>query len=253
MLPLFSAAGEAAMRGIMPRRPLLALDFDGTLAPIVALPADACAPPEIARLLTRLGCYMPVAIVSGRSVADVAGRLGFAPRFIVGNHGAEGLPGLKPAVPDLDAWRRRIEVEAVLLLDAGISVEDKGHSFSLHYRHAPDPERALARIHALVGSLSPAPRLIGGKCVVNLLPVDAPDKFCAIRTLLRVVDGDVAIFAGDDLTDEVVFAQAPADWLTVRVEAMPGSRARFCVERQAEVVRFLCHLLELAETAAGTR
>lgn len=252
MLPLFSAAGEAAMRRILLRRPLLALDFDGTLAPIVPVPAAARASDEIAQLLHQLGKHLPVAIVSGRSVADVAERLGFAPHFIVGNHGAEGLPGVG-IMPGVDVWRRQIDAGAAILGEAGVSVEDKGHSFSLHYRHAPDHDFALERIHELAGMLSPAPRLIGGKCVVNVLPTDAPDKFCAVLSLLRVVDSEVAIFAGDDLTDEVVFDGAPEDWLTLRVEPAAASRARFCVEQQADMSRFLRRLLELVDAAAGSR
>ena len=87
MRHLFSADGEAALVVTMARRPLLAFDFDGTLAPIVARPDDARVPPAVERRLERLSRVLPLAIVSGRRVDDVRARLSFTPRYIVGNHG----------------------------------------------------------------------------------------------------------------------------------------------------------------------
>jgi len=55
MRHLFSAEGEAALVATMARRPLLAFDFDGTLAPIVARPDDARVPAAVERHLERLG------------------------------------------------------------------------------------------------------------------------------------------------------------------------------------------------------
>ncbi|MDQ7990645.1 MAG: trehalose-phosphatase [Candidatus Dactylopiibacterium sp.] len=247
MQRLFSPAGERAMREIIQRRPLLALDFDGTLAPIVSNPGDARAPQEVSRLLTPLGSFFPVAIVTGRSVADVSGRLGFNPRFIVGNHGAEGLPADGGLHADITPWRERILRDFKARLDAaGVQVEDKDYSLSLHYRQAHDPHAARDLIHAAIRSLEPAPRVIGGKFVVNLLPGNAPDKFDAVHSLLRISGCSSAIFAGDDVTDDIVFEKAPADWLTVRVEALPTSRARFMLAEQGDVPRFLRRLLEIA-------
>src|SRR5690349_4491226 len=89
MQPLFSPAGEAAIAATLADSPLVAFDFDGTLAPIVAHPDDAQVLPALAPRLERLAGLLPLAIVSGRSVEDVRKRLTFMPRFVVGNHGAE--------------------------------------------------------------------------------------------------------------------------------------------------------------------
>jgi trehalose 6-phosphate phosphatase len=78
---------------VLKREPLLAFDFDGTLAPIVDRPQDARVPEPVAQCLQELGSRCAVAIITGRSVEDVKPRLGFAPQFIVGNHGAEQGPG----------------------------------------------------------------------------------------------------------------------------------------------------------------
>ena len=95
-------------------RPLLALDFDGTQSPIVTRPDNARVSAALARRLERLSRRLPVAVVTGRRVDDVATRLRFHPGFIVGNHGAED-PSI-PASPEmgaiLDPLRERLRARA---------------------------------------------------------------------------------------------------------------------------------------------
>src|SRR5262245_10523488 len=124
MQHLFTPEGERALQAVMRREPLLAFDFDGTLAPIVAHPDDAAVPPTEARLLAQLSLRRPVAIVTGRRVADVPGRLGFQAQFIIGNHGAEDdTPGIPAAAGlALDTLRRRLAAEAPALAAAGVTV-----------------------------------------------------------------------------------------------------------------------------------
>ncbi|MEC5396266.1 trehalose-phosphatase [Uliginosibacterium sp. H1] len=250
MSHLFSPEGDHALDEIVTRKPLLALDFDGTLAPIVPLPENARTPLPISRVLARLAELMPVAIVTGRAIADVTERLGFSPHYIVGNHGAEGLPDstVSGATQAVGRWRRALNQDFAPVLDAaGVLVEDKGHSFSLHYRLARDRVSALDAIQATVSALEPTPRVIDGKFVINLLPEGAPDKYRAAVELMRVAECDTVIFAGDDITDDVVFEQAPASWLTIRVEARDHHRARFHLNHQNEVAIFLQRLLKSIE------
>ena len=89
MKHLFTTEGEIALQAVMRLRPLLAFDFDGTLAPIVARPDEARVAEAVSRGLAALARDLPVAIITGRSVADVRPRLGFAPHYVIGNHGAE--------------------------------------------------------------------------------------------------------------------------------------------------------------------
>lgn len=247
---LFSPDGDKAIARILAQRPLLALDFDGTLAPIVPQPENARAPLAISRILKKLCNRLPVAIVSGRAKADVIDRLGFVPHYLIGNHGAEGLPDVHPdlAHDQVAQWKAALEQFAQEFSAAGVRLEDKGYSLSLHYRLARERDDALALIEKIASSLSPAPRLIGGKCVLNLLPPDAPDKYRAICHLLILSGCDSVIFAGDDLTDDVVFEKAPQDWLTVRVEPAAGHRARFHLSHQNEMFLFLQRLLSGLES-----
>ena len=88
-----STAGLTRIRAFLSRDTLLAFDIDGTLAPIVDRPWDARVPGDVQRALKSLASHASVAIVTGRAVEDARPMLGFAPRYLIGNHGAEGVPG----------------------------------------------------------------------------------------------------------------------------------------------------------------
>jgi trehalose 6-phosphate phosphatase len=243
---LFSAAGNAALAQVLARRPLLAFDFDGTLAPIVARPDDARVPAALADMLARLTKLGPVAIVTGRRIADVTPRLGFAPTYVVGNHGAEGLPGAPTSAhaPPLAEARERLADHAQALHAAGVMVEDKGASLALHYRLAPDHAQARAAIDAAIDGLGAGVHVFGGKLVVNLVDATAPDKGVAVRRLAEDAGAGAAFFIGDDVNDESVFAIAPESWLTVRIgRDDPSSQARYGLDSHAEVAPLLQRLI----------
>jgi trehalose 6-phosphate phosphatase len=256
MKHLFSPEGRAALQALLGQAPLLAFDFDGTLAPIVSRPDDAHVPPAVASRLARLGRSLPVAIITGRSVDDVRARLDFSPRFIIGNHGAED--PLAPAaawedaadVAVLEPLRERLRSEAAALHAAGVSVEDKRHSVALHYRLAADRDRAHAMIGTMMAGLGPAVRVFGGKLVANAVAARAPDKAGAMAGLVMRTGATHALFVGDDVNDEPVFVRAEVEpgWLTVRVgRDDPGSRALFFLDSSAEVAVMLHDMLALLE------
>lgn len=236
--PSAIAALERLMRG----RPLWALDFDGTIAPIVARPDDAKTLPQIAQALTRLSARLPIAIVTGRSAQDVKPRLGFEPAFIVGNHGADQ-SGIVASMESMSVLRRILRHHAWNLAQRDVRVEDKGLSLALHYRLAKDAPSAIQAIEAFVADLPAGYRTFGGKCVVNIVDAAAPDKADAVAALLQRSGGDSVFFAGDDLTDESVFERARPDWLTVRVERpIDTSHAMYYVNSPVE----LAELIEVA-------
>ena len=247
--PLSSPEGQVALRDLALARALFAFDFDGTLAPIVSRPDDARLPIGVQQRLARLAQRSLVAVISGRSLADLRARIPDEVRYCIGNHGSEGTV----AAIDMDAMRRactawRTQLKNRLALsesDAGIIIEDKGLTLSVHYRLAADRARAAERLTALVQQLVPAPRVIGGKFVLNLLPPKALTKFEALVELSQREPVERVLFVGDDETDELVFSQAPANWTTVRVEPARTSRASFFVDRQEDVADLLDQLLEL--------
>lgn len=236
---LFSPAGERALAQLLQRRALLAFDFDGTLAPIVARPDDALVSTGIARRMSDLARRRPVAIVTGRSIADVRPRLGFEPTYLVGNHGAEGL-AWGQAGEGLQQLRERLAGQAPSLLAAGVQVEDKGLSLALHYRLARDRELALRCIGEALADLPADLGTFGGKCVVNVVLRDAPDKGVAVQTLLHHSGCDALLFVGDDVNDESVFERALPHWLTVRIGPdHAGSRAMFFLAVHSEMALLL--------------
>ena len=97
---LFGPAGQADLADAIARRPLLAFDFDGTLAPIVARPADARMPAATLRRLRLVARHLPLAVISGRALDDLRRRIGIDSVHLVGNHGAED-----PHVPQPRQWQ----------------------------------------------------------------------------------------------------------------------------------------------------
>jgi trehalose 6-phosphate phosphatase len=217
---------------------VLEFDFDGTLAPIVDQPHEAQVPADVSLGLARLARELPVAIISGRSVADVRPRLGFAPRFVIGNHGGED-PDRTTGVADdgaLDALRRRIAAGSEALRDVGVSVEDKELSLALHFRNAPDEAAALRAIDSLLHDCPRSLRRFGGKCVVNVVVAGRPDKGDALLEVVGRSHARAAVFIGDDVNDEAAFARAAPHWLTVRIgRDDPRSAAMFFLDSEAEL------------------
>jgi trehalose 6-phosphate phosphatase len=249
MQHLFHHDGEVALAAAMRQRPLLAFDFDGTLAPIVARPDDARISQAVSARLKALATQLPLAIVTGRTVDDVRGRLGFEPRYIVGNHGAED-PHEPAAAATLAGvlapLRERLRARQAELADAGVVVEDKGASLSLHYRLSRQRERALALIGDVLAPPATAWHVFGGKMVVNIAPRGAPDKAGAVRTLVARCGADCAVFAGDDVNDEPVFESAPPHWLTIRIgRCERHSAARYFLDSPSEMAMLLERMLAL--------
>lgn len=247
---IFSPHGELALRSFIDQDTLLAFDFDGTLAPIVPQPETASAPTSINLAMVKLCEVATVAIITGRAVSDVQTRLGFQPKYIVGNHGAEGLPGTSGhpgTLPEVAEWESQLR--AIWHgLPTGIHLENKGHSLSLHYRMAADRESARQSLEQKIQTLVPAARRIGGKCVINLLPSSAADKFDALLALQRTESAPHALFIGDDETDESVFRQALPQWLTIRVGHKDDSAANYYLNTQSEMAALIQRIDRLIRT-----
>lgn len=250
MRHLFDDHGLQALAALMRERPLLAFDFDGTLAPIVDRPDDAAVPPAVAEPLAALAERLPVAVVTGRSVRDVASRLGVAPHYLVGNHGAEAAGHAVDAAGGAALDDLRARLAAADLAGAGVQVEDKGLSLALHYRLAADRQAAETRIDAALTPLDPLLARFGGKLVVNVVVAAAPDKGDAVLGLAERAGTRAVLFIGDDLNDEAVFRRAPPDWLTVRVGRDQDSVARYFVDGQADMAQLLQKMLALIPHAA---
>lgn len=197
--PLAALRRDPAATGIF-------TDFDGTLSPIVTDPAAASPVPGAADVLSSLAdVYAVVAVVSGRPVSFLAPHV--PPRVLaVGLYGLEVLRDGKVRVdPEAEAWRPAVEAAAERCstsAPAGVVVEPKGLSLTVHYRQAPERE---AEVRALADSVAAATGLVArpAKRSVELHPPIEADKGTAIRGLAAGLAA--ACYLGDDLGDLAAF------------------------------------------------
>jgi trehalose 6-phosphate phosphatase len=249
MPALFSEAGRARLDEIVRPGVLCMFDFDGTLAPIVDEPDRAGLPDEVKERMLALQSRAPVGILTGRGLDDINRRLGFSPDYLVGNHGLEGLPGWEARAQDFAAVCRNWHAQVITALSdparfpPDMLVEDKLYSLSVHYRNVDDPEAVCARLEELFAALVPAPRVIGGKFVYNLLPQGAFDKGWALDELMAQSGAASVVYVGDDVTDEDVFRLTRKDLLSVRIGDSADSAAHFQVPGHGDILAVLDALI----------
>lgn len=255
MTYLFSSAGRAALHAFVNHSTLYAFDLDGTLAPIVADPARIMVPHEVRSGLIRLSGMAPVAIITGRARSDAQAHLGFNPRILVGNHGAEGLPGFNELevgfVRMSSAWESQLRLLLPDARNAGIVVENKGATLALHYRGAPDRDLAQRAILAAMHRLEPLPRRVSGKYVENLVPPEAPHKGDALSLAMHHLECRRALFVGDDETDEDAFRLGDETIFGIRVGVNPLSCARTFIRDQHEIGTLLAEIVSALESSPG--
>lgn len=210
------------------------LDFDGSLS-LIAMRPDLARPVEGARevLAALVRRYRVVAIVTGRPWEQIEGLLAVPGLRYLGLYGIEG-PPLERAVDLL----RSAQAAATVVPEAW--VEDKGVSVAVHYRQAPDPALARARLVPPLREVATSAglELVEGKMVVELVPEDRPRKGGAVERLAAEHDLSAALFAGDDLADIEAFAAldrlAGTGILAVRV-AVRGAETPEALVEAADV------------------
>lgn len=249
MVELFSKQGQSALDDFISKDTLFAFDLDGTLAPIVPNPAEIRIEGIIQDYLKQLTEQAVTAIITGRSSDDAIKFLDFKPHYLIGNHGAEGLPGYEQKTESLKkniaSWEEQLQLILPPQLKAAIVLEHKGFSLSLHYRHLQDTDFDLGILQQKVNKLVPSPRCIGGKFVLNIIPEDAPDKGDALLSLLEVSGCSNAFFIGDDETDEDIFRLEDRRIFAVSIGKGRTTAATYLMEHQHQIGKLLQRLLEL--------
>ena len=194
---------------------LLLFDYDGTLTPLMPDPEQAILPPQVRNLLTALvsgGKYI-AGVISGRSLEDVAAKVGIPGMIYAGNHGLEIKgPGLdfvhQEAVAQAGTQVQvGVELRRALAGMPGVIVEPKGLTLSVHYRSTPvnqvkAVEEAFAQVVAPYVESGTA-RITHGKKVLEVRPNLPWDKGKAIAMLQQTYpQASLTCFFGDDQTDE---------------------------------------------------
>jgi trehalose 6-phosphate phosphatase len=252
------------------RRLVLAVDYDGTIAPIAPTPDLARGLPGAIEALRELSHVARVAVISGRGLDDLSRRVPLGRVDLVSEHGLRLRPSDGPVLPlaaplDPDALAEvRAALPSLITGRPGWIVEDKGVSLAVHHRQVPadQVEPTLTQVRGLLEDAATrgGGRLQPGHALLELRPSGAEKGAGLAAIVARTRDGlarttdeddrtaDVhVVMVGDDLTDESAFAVAAAEGgLGVLVATQPRPSAATTLLRDpSEVERFLMGLVTL--------
>lgn len=228
--PELTPAGRDGLVALLsdPSRALIAVDFDGTLAPIVPDPEQARALPaavDALRGLTPLIATM--AVITGRPALTAVeyGFLDQVPGIVVlGHYGRQrwqnGRLDAPPPPAGLAVARERLPaLLAAAAAPDGTWVEDKGDAVAVHTRRATDPDAALEQVRGPLLRLAAETGLRAepGRLVIELRP-DGSDKGIALTALAADRPRSAVMFCGDDLGDRPAFAAVRQ----LRGDGLPG-------------------------------
>jgi trehalose 6-phosphate phosphatase len=212
--PNWKSQPKLFMPFVQANRPGLITDIDGTISPIVLRPEDAEITPRNLALLDALKEKLAlVGVVSGRSVRDVARRVGLEGIVYIGNHGldhwvdghVEVAPSAMPYRPALVEAIRELEVHrsAQPELLRHIQIEDKGATLSVHYRRSEYPQQVEDYLDPILQQIvmRESLSLFPGRMIFELRPPIEINKGTAFNDLIREYQLDAALYVGDDTTD----------------------------------------------------
>ncbi|MEV5874142.1 trehalose-phosphatase [Streptomyces sp. NPDC052101] len=216
-----------------PSAALVGLDFDGTLAPIVADPEQARAHPEAVPALAALAPKVAsVAVITGRPAGvavrygGFAGVAGLEHLTVLGHYGAERWDAVTGTVtapaPHPGVAAARAELPGVLDRAGawhGTWIEEKGRAVAVHTRRADDPQAAFEALRGPLTDLATRHGLIvePGRMVLELRP-PGMDKGVALGAYVRKIGAESVLYAGDDLGDLRAFDAVDE----LRSDGVPG-------------------------------
>ncbi len=198
-----------------PDETLVGIDFDGTLAPIVADPEQAHADPRAVAALARLGSLLgTVAVITGRPARTAVrlggfrGVAGLGHLVVLGQYGVERWDAATDefVIPPDPGQVAALEQEIPSLLDrlgqGAAHVEHKGRAVVVHTRQLPDPDASFATLTGPLNDLAERHEMVvePGK---NVLEIRSPgvDKGIALRDIVAETGARQIVFVGDDLGD----------------------------------------------------
>ncbi|HYV39663.1 MAG TPA: trehalose-phosphatase, partial [Gemmataceae bacterium] len=258
---LFDAVQEVEQRIINANHVLVCLDYDGTLTHFAANPLGAHLSQQMERVLLSLSehGHASLAIVSGRDRADLQSRISIPGVFYAGNHGLEisgpGYMFVEPTAAENSNALKELaqQLEAKLASITGAIVENKGLTISVHYRQvaAEQVDEVRSLVHATLAAAKHPFVLSRGEKVFEIRPRVYWNKGNAVGWIQEKIDKPdiLAIYVGDDTTDEDAFA-ALDDGITVKVGEALETAARYKVSGTAEVRKLLEWLDEVLEHKA---
>jgi trehalose-phosphatase len=233
------------------------LDYDGTLTPIVATPDLAIISEEMRAVVQKLSSAFKVSIVSGRATDDVRSKVRIEDIFYAGSHGFEIVQPDGKVEINAQAQEIRGVIDEVhkklqerLRGVKGALVEHVKYTISTHYRLVADEdfpkiEKAVEEILNEHTNL----RKTQGKKVFEIRPKIDWDKGKAVEWILDVLSFDpqknIAIYIGDDTTDEDAFAVLQDKGFGILVAQEPReTKAEYLIQDTPEVCKVLEYLIK---------
>ncbi|MCA1555914.1 MAG: trehalose-phosphatase, partial [Acidobacteria bacterium] len=238
------------------RRRLL-LDYDGTLVPYVNRPQDAVPPAELIQLLTRLAAdpATAIAVISGRSRRDLESWFGeVRGLWLAAEHGAimrspETMEWELYHPAYADDWKEQVAPVLEHFMDRtpGSLIEEKEFALVWHYRMA-DPEFGEWLANELVSNLEQMLadtelRAFRGHKIVEVKPGWANKGEVLARLTETAPHAEFCLAAGDDRTDEDLFARLPEDAWTVHIGDRL-TRAKYCLSNSQELHQLLARFAD---------
>jgi trehalose 6-phosphate phosphatase len=246
---------DAIVTRIGTKRPALFVDYDGTLTPIVQRPEWAVLARSMRDVLRDLTQCCPVAVISGRDLANARELVGLDDVVYAGSHGfdIEGPAGIhmqhdgaKASIPDLDAAEKSLG--SALGRVAGALLERKRFTLAVHFRNVAESEVAtVAQAVDTVARHHERLEVTHGKKVFELRPRVDWDKGKAVSWLFDALGLDasthVAVYIGDDITDEDAFRALRRRGIGIAVGDLSlPTHATYRLEDADQVERFLRRL-----------
>ena len=228
----------------------LFLDFDGTLTPLIRNPERVrLNTPTRNVLLDILGSRtIALHVISGRSLDDVAARVGVDGITYAGNHGMEIMGRYVRFVDPIALSARNDlldltdQLRGALQPFRGVQIEFKRLTATVHYGKTAETEIPAVReiVDDLAEVYSPSLRLRSGVDSVDILPSTSWNKGSAVNWINECcgIPPQYSIYIGDDSTDEDAFKALP-EGITIRVGDTPTSAAMFLLNDPVEVLAFL--------------
>lgn len=222
------------------------LDVDGTLIEIAETPDGVLVDAQLLKLIEQLSraCGGALALVSGRSIANLEALVGGQRLPMAGLHGLERRDAEGRWSTHTSAFEAKAAIKTalfpVLERHPGLLLEDKGLSLALHYRLAPTLAAYVHRLMARQARLGECLEIQRGKRVVEIKPAGI-DKGSAIDAYLGEPPfcARRPVFIGDDLNDEHGFAAVNRlDGISIKV-GKGASCARFRLPDVQAVRRWL--------------
>ncbi len=249
---------------LLEKRPIICLDYDGTLTPIVDDPSQALLSTKMKLLLQQLAEYWTVVVLTGRALDDIKKLVGLKKLVYAGSHGFNIVgpnesfheEPEKEFLPEIDQAEKELETAISNL--KRVQLERKRYAIAIHYRRAedsilPELEKHVDRV------VEKFPKLIKttGKKIFELRPNTDWHKGKALLYLLEKlhIDGSriLPLYIGDDTTDEDAFRAISDRGIGILVsDDDKETAAHYVVQNTDEVAEFLDGLITFAKQEASS-